>query len=118
MCDTEAFINKKSDSTSDKTFSQDEGNGALWTLAFWSNPAWIDPKQPLSTAALMQWVLYHRVSIALNKDTVAENIRSVKQVIPESKLAAYGHYRYDRLEGYIQKWRFKIRCIANTRIIQ
>ncbi|GFQ97655.1 uncharacterized protein TNCT_691031 [Trichonephila clavata] len=70
---------------------------AFNTLALWSDPAWINTNERNSVhfTALSEWVHHHRIWMATNKVTVAEIIGGVRGVIPNSKLATYGDYRYD-----------------------
>ncbi|GFU24632.1 uncharacterized protein NPIL_19471 [Nephila pilipes] len=70
---------------------------AFNTLALWSDPTWnnTNERNPVHFTAVSEWVHHHRIWMATNKVTVAEIIGGVRGVIPQSKLATYGDYRYD-----------------------
>ncbi|GIY63000.1 uncharacterized protein CDAR_34271 [Caerostris darwini] len=67
------------------------------TLALLSDPVWIcsNEKNSIHLTAISEWVHHQRVWMAVNKVTVAEVVGGVRGVIPSSKLATYGDYRYD-----------------------
>ncbi|GBN38322.1 hypothetical protein AVEN_73816-1 [Araneus ventricosus] len=70
---------------------------AFNTLALWSDPTWTSIKERSSVhcTAVSEWVHHQRIRMAVNKVTIAEIIGSVRGVIPNSKLASYGDFRYD-----------------------
>ncbi|KAF8781926.1 hypothetical protein HNY73_012268 [Argiope bruennichi] len=70
---------------------------AFNALALWSDPVWtrIKDRNSVHSTAISEWVHHQRIWMAVDKVTVAEIIGSVRGVIPNSKLASYGDFRYD-----------------------
>lgn len=96
MCDTEIPFEKPKYAHRDEMFIEDLRASSLSFLAFWSNPAWFRATKQaiLPAAAIKEWVAYQRFSVAINRETIAEIISNVKNVISDSRLAKYGDFRY------------------------
>ncbi|GFY42506.1 uncharacterized protein TNIN_331611 [Trichonephila inaurata madagascariensis] len=94
---SETLCENISEKQLDIKYSYADHMSAFNTLALWSDPAWINTSERNSVhfTAVSEWVHHHRIWMATNKVTVAEIIGGVRGVIPNSKLATYGDYRYD-----------------------
>lgn len=67
---------------------------AVDNVGLWSHPAWLNTNtKSIQITAATEWVFHNRIWMALDRTTVAEVVRSVKGVIPSSKLASYGDFR-------------------------